>query len=370
MRFYLISRGEWILMNILCYTNKLNNGGAERVMSILVNGLYHRGHKVILVNDYQFRNEYQIESSIEHYYIDGVFQQKSGNAWSRNIKRIIFLRKICKKQKIDVVLSFISDANFRALIATVGLRTKNVISVRIDPATAYKSKKRAMAAKFFYSFAEGCVFQTQQAKNWYPFKIQKHSEVILNPVSDSFYNTIGYPGSEKRIVATGRLSKQKRFDILIDAFAIIHPQFPDYILEIYGEGELKEQLQSQINNLRLKDKIVLKGRSEQIYEDIKNASIFVLSSDFEGLPNSLMEAMALGLPCVSTDCDGGGARTLISDKENGLLIETGNCVGLASSLSKLIENPEICSSLGKAAKRKAEYFKSDIIEMKEKRVKK
>jgi len=339
----------------------MNNGGAERVMSILVNELHHRGHKVILVNDYQFPNEYHIEPEVEHHYIDGSFENKEGSTWKRNVKRIRFLRRICKARGVDVVLSFISDANFRAILSTLGLKTKNVISVRIDPARAYRSKKKALIAKVLYSIADGCVFQTQKAKNWYPQSIQRHSRVILNPVSDMFYNADGNPGSENRIVTSGRLSMQKRFDVLIEAFSKIHSQFPSYILEIYGEGELKRELQSQIDSLQLQDSAFLKGRSEHIDEDIKNASLFVLSSDFEGLPNSLMEAMALGLPCISTDCDGGGATALINDRKNGIIVKIDDPIGLAESLKEILENDGFRLAIGEEAKKRAGEFKTSVI---------
>ena len=349
-------RREGHNMNILCYTNKMNNGGAERVMSILVNELHNRGHEVTLVNDYQFSNDYYIEPEVNHYYIDGSYNQKEGSAWRRNIRRITFLRNICKTHKIDVVLSFISDANFRAILSTIGLKTKNVISVRIDPSTAYKSRKRAILAKLFYSHADGCVFQTQQAKEWYPQRIQNHSRVILNPVSDVFYGIDGIPGSEKRIVSSGRLSTQKRFDVLINAYSKIHSQFPEYTLDIYGEGEQRKQLQEQIDRLNLQNCAVLRGRSEHINEDIKNASIYVLSSDFEGLPNSLMEAMALGLPCVSTDCSGGGARTIISEGVDGLIVPCGDKDAIVEKVLGIIEDKEFAHQLSANAYEKGKCF--------------
>lgn len=343
-------------MNILCYTNKMNNGGAERVMSILVNELHNRGHEVILVNDYQYPNDYFIEPEVEHYYIDGSYNQKDGNAWRRNFRRIKFLRNICKTHKIDVVLSFISDANFRAILSTIGLKTKNVISVRVDPATAYKSRKRALLAKLFYSHAEGCVFQTQQAKEWYSQRIQKHSTVILNPVYNAFYDVENSPGKEKRIVSSGRLSTQKRFDVLIDAYSKIHSLFPEYTLEIYGEGEEKEPLQKQINKLNLQNSAFLRGRSEKIYEDIKNAAIYVLSSDFEGLPNSLMEAMVLGLPCVSTDFSGGGARAIIDNGIDGFIVPCGDGDAIAEKVMEIIKDQNVAHQLSDNAYKKGKHF--------------
>ncbi len=348
-------------MNILCYTNKMNNGGAERVMSILVNELHARGHAVVLVNDYQFPNEYAIHPDVAHLYIDGPYQAGRGKAWQRTLHRVAFLRKECKARKIDMVISFIKEVNYRAIAATFGLKTKNIISVRIDPSTAYKTKGKAAMAKFFYAHAEGCVFQTPKAMHWYPERVQRHGRVILNPVSDAFFHTAGAPGKEKRIVSSGRLSRQKRFDVLIRAFASVHEKFPDYTLEIYGEGEKKEELEKLIAELGLSNCAFLKGRSDRIQDDIKDASLFVLPSDFEGLPNALMEAMVLGLPCVSTDCDGDGARVIIDDHVNGIICPKGDSEKMANAVCEILGNPSLARSMSQKARDKGQSFSKKLI---------
>lgn len=349
-------------MNIICYINKLNDGGAERAMSVVANGLAQLGHRVSMVTDYSAETEYPLNASVERLVLDGEFTgvTSKGRA-QRTLRRISNLRNICKAQEADVVLSFMRESNFRAILATCFLKTKNLISVRIDPKIGYRNKVVAMLAKLLYPMANGCVFQTQEAQAWFSNKIQRKSRVIFNPVSEAFYSVQGTPGRDKRVVSCGRLSKQKRFDLLIDAFDKVADDFPEYTLEVYGVGELQERLQAQIEELRRTDRIRLMGRCEDVPNAIKDASLFVLSSDFEGLPNALMEAMALGLPVISTDCGGGGARALIDNGVDGQIVPCGDADALASAIGASLNAPVEMARRGENARRKGQTFATEYV---------
>lgn len=349
-------------MNIVCYVNKLNDGGAERAMSVLANGLVRMGHDVTLVTDYSENNEYALDDKVNRIILDGQFKVLSRKEKAlRTIKRIFRLRYICKNNDADIIISFIRNANFRSILATRFLKTKNLISVRIDPRIGYRKKSVALLAKILYPLANGCVFQTKDAQEWFSGRIQKRSRVIFNPVSDAFYCVKSEPMKEKRIVACGRLDKQKRFDLLIDAFDRVCDVFPEYCLEIYGVGPLNDELHTRILELNKEDRVFLKGRSEDIPNALKDASLFVLASDFEGLPNALMEAMALGLPIVSTDCGGGGARALIEHGVDGLIVQRSNVVALADAIGQILANSEVAKQLGESARTKAKDFCSEEI---------
>ena len=166
---------------------------------------------------------------------------------------------------------------------------------------------------------------------------------------------------EKKIVTCGRLAKQKRFDLLIDAFHKVCDEFPEYTLEIYGVGAQQESLQEKINTLGRQERIKLMGRSEDVPNAVKTASLFVLSSDFEGLPNALMEAMALGLPVVSTDCGGGGARALIEDGVDGLIVPCNDADALAEAIRKNLADPEAAKLRGEKAGEKAKGFSTENV---------
>lgn len=348
-------------MNIICYINKLNDGGAERVMSVLANGLAERAHKVTLVTDYAAPNEYKLDGAVNRVVLDGDLNQKKQNGVARTVSRINGLRKLCKSTHADIVISFIRLANFRGILSTRLLKTKNLISVRIDPKIGYRNRAHAAAAKALYPLADGCVFQTGDAQAWFAPKIQKKSKIIFNPISDAFYRVTPTPMQEKKIVTCGRLEKQKRFDLLIAAFDQLCDEFPEYKLEIYGVGALQEQLQAQIDSLGRQDKIQLMGRCEDVPNTIKSASLFALSSDYEGLPNALMEAMALGLPVVSTDCGGGGARALIKHGVDGLIVPCGDVGALANAMRQSLADPEAAKQRGEKAGEKAKGFSTENI---------
>ena len=162
-------------------------------------------------------------------------------------------------------------------------------------------------------------------------------------------------------MSCGRLEKQKRFDLLIDAFHHVCDAFPEYTLEIYGEGSMEETLQTQIDSLGMQDRIFLMGRSQDIPNAIKDASMFVLSSDFEGMPNALMEAMALGLPVISTDCGGGGARALIENGVDGLIVPCGDSETLAKAMHDLLADVQRMKVMGEQAKEKGMKFSADNV---------
>lgn len=349
-------------MNIVCYVNTLSHGGAERVMSVLANGLAAKGHNVTLVTDYSTEKEYAVDKVVERVVLDGQLGEKGKvGTLVRTVKRIRCLRSLCKKKRAVALISFMRPANIRAILATSFTKTKSIFSVRIDPKVGYRSKRAKMVAKWLYPLADGCVFQTEEAKAWFVPNIQKKSKVIFNPISDSFYQVVPAAMQEKKIVTCGRLEKQKRFDLLIDAFHKVCDEFPEYKLEIYGVGALQEKLQAQIDTLGRQDRIKLMGRCEDVPNTIKTAGLFVLSSDYEGLPNALMEAMVLGLPVISTDCGGGGARALIEDGVDGLLVPVNNVDALAEAIRKNLAAPEAAKIRGEKAGAKAKGFSTENV---------
>lgn len=349
-------------MKIICYLNKLNDGGAERVMSVLVNGLVCYGHAVTMVTDYSMPNDYTLDEGIERVILDGeFFGETTKGRFVRTLRRVVKLRRLCRECDADIMVSFLEDNNSRALLATWGLKTKNLISVRTDMNHILKSLRKRAQINMLYPLTDGCVLQTEDARQSMPARIREKSRVIFNPASEAFYKVQGNPGSEKRVVSCGRLTWQKRFDLLIEAFHMVCDEFPDYKLEIYGVGQGKEKLQKKIDGFGRQDRICLMGRCEDVPNTIKDASLFVLASDYEGLPNALMEAMVLGLPVVSTDCGGGGARALIDHGTNGLIVPCDDVDALAEAIRESLSNPADAKARGEKAKEKAKNFSAEHV---------
>lgn len=306
-------------MKIVFYINTLGGGGAERVVATLAKAL-SGSNEVIVVNSYPVDKEYHLDDRIKHVYLEK--NNTTTNFVSRNIGRVSRIRKVLKKEKPDVLISFMAEPNYRAIIASLGLKNKVIISVRNDPNMEYPTAINRFLAKTLFRFANGIVFQTEDAKKWFPKSIQKKSSIIYNQVDEVFYNT-KYNGIRHDIVTTGRLTAQKNHKMLIRAFASIADTITDNLI-IYGEGELRPELEKLIEELHMKSRIFLPGRTENVAETIKSAKLFVLSSDYEGMPNSLMEAMALGIPCISTDCPCGGPKELFCNASDIRMIPCGD----------------------------------------------
>ena len=214
-----------------------------------------------------------------------------------------------------------------------------------------------------YKKADGFVFQTEDAKKYFDGIIKCESKIIPNPINPKFIKEPYSKTRKKNIVTVGRLEEQKNHELLIDAYKEVVKDFPEYKLLIYGDGSKREKLESIIKDNKLEKNVILMGKKDDIENEIYDASLFVLSSDYEGMPNALMEAMALGLPSISTDCPCGGSKMLINNEENGILVKTGDKKDMAKAINRLIENKELCKKLSNNSyKIKDEYSIENIQE--------
>lgn len=346
------------LKRILFYINTLQRGGAERVMTNLANQFSLHGYDVLLVTSFGEENEYPVEPSVQR---ENLFPAHiDGGFFKRNYVLTIALRRKIKEFQPDLVVSFMREPNFRAVLANAFLKSKCVVSVRNDPNREYTGVVNRILAKLLFSFCNGIVFQTEDAKQWFPKRIQKKSSIILNQVDDGFFEA-RHQGERHHIVTAGRLQPQKNHALLIRAFAELAANTEDQLI-IYGEGELRPQLEALIDALKLRGRVLLPGATAHVIDAIKSAKIFVLSSDYEGMPNALMEAMALCLTCISTDCPCGGPRTLLRDGENGFLVPVGDQTALREQMDSLLKMDEkALEQIGQAARETAADFRGDII---------
>lgn len=347
------------LVKILFYINVLGGGGAERVIANLSNQFAADNNEVVLVTTYSIDNEYETTKDVKRLKLEEA-PTIEYNRILKNIQRIWKLRKIIIKEQPDVVISFMEEPNFRTIISTHGLNVKIIVSVRNAPEKEYPGRIGRFIATKLMPMADGCVFQTEDAMNWFPEKLQRKSKIIFNSVKEEFYhiNRVPVPG---KIVALGRLSKQKNYKMMIDSFKKISSEFHNATLEIYGDGNLNNWIKNYINELGMQDQITLMGNTSNVIGVHESSDIFVMSSDFEGMPNALMEAMAAGVPCISTDCPCGGPRMLIDSKKNGILVPVNDVNAMAEAFRTLLSDAELKKSIGAEAKKKAEEFKPDII---------
>lgn len=344
------------MRKIVFYINILDFGGAERVISNLANTFSNNGDKVYLVTTYKVENEYETIEAVERIYL---FEKKPSESFIvKNYKCVRKLRKIIIEKSPDLVVSFMAEPNFRALFATFGINTKNVLSVRNDPNKEYPGKL-GLLAKIIFAFADGIVFQTSDAKEWFPMRIQKKSKVIFNQVDEKFYIEYGND-SKSNIVSVGRMTEQKNFKNLIEAYSLISSQISEDLF-IYGEGPLKEEIEKYIFDKKLVGRVHLMGTSKSLDLELEKYRVFVLSSDYEGMPNCLMEAMAKGLACIATDCPCGGPRELFGECNKSYLVKTNDSIELAKVLNQLLTNNEMLISNVEGMKKQSLLFRPQII---------
>lgn len=345
------------MKRILFYINTLEHGGAERVITNLANQFSAAGYAVDLATSFPCDFEYETSENVNRI---NLFNSYINGGLKRNLKLFAALRKVIKINKPNVVVSFMREPNYRAIPACIGTKAKCFVSVRNDPNKEYRGKANKLLAKMLFRFADGVIFQTEDAKAWFPKSIQKKSTIILNQVDERFFKT-KFDGERSNIVTVGRLQPQKNHKLLINAFDKIKDKTNQNLI-IYGEGELRQQLETLINELNLKDRVFLPGAISDVPNTIKSAELFVLPSDYEGMPNALIEAMSLGLICLSTDCPCGGPKALIESGVNGYLTPVKDCDLMAEAMLNALNRGKeqkeqlICNVL-----KTAENFKSDII---------
>ncbi len=331
-------------MRILFVASSMGYGGAERVISLLSNELCAQGHEIgIYLTSSSDKCVYQLDERIS------IYAEKSIKNLAGVIKGI---RGYTKRFDPDVVVPFMTYQCMYTCIALMFTKYPIVVCERNDPQTIDGKpapKYVFWVRNFLFSRAEGAVFQTVGARDMFPSRIVKRGTVINNPI-DSSVLPDPYKGTrDNRIVNVGRLSAQKNQSMLISSFAQIKDEFPEISVEIYGDGEKGEELRELCESLGVSDRVHLMGNVSGVCEYIKSARVFAFTSNFEGMPNALAEAMAIGLPCVTTDCAPGGARMLIRDGENGIIVPCNDISGFANALKSMLRNPDKSEEMGACA---------------------
>lgn len=342
------------MRKIVFHLNCLEQGGAERVVTTLANYLVNDGYEIVIATEWTASNEFSIDEKIRRVHVGLSSKQEKKKNISRFLCRVKNLRVFLKAEKPDMVIAFAQKANYRALMAAYFTKIPVIVSVRTNPYLHYMGRRDKLLIPLLYPRAAGNVFQTEGARAFFPKRIQERSRVILNPINDKYIGVPEPAQRRKAVVQSGRLVDFKNQLMLIDAFVAVHEKHPDYKLEIYGGDSrdgTKELLEESIRNNRAGDYIFLMGASDTLETQLNDAALFAFSSDWEGLPNALMEAMALGLPIVATDCPCGGPKTLIQDGVNGLLVPIKNAQAMAEGMLKLIEDEALAGRLGKEARK-------------------
>ncbi len=343
-------------MHVAMLIGALTKGGSERVMVNLTDYLIKNGHQVTVVTQYQKENEYSLNKSAKRI-ISDITAEETGRSRVVNFyRRFMKLRKIWKKEKPDVILSFIGKNNMMAILTSRFLPVSVAVAVRGAPEAEYYTGWMRKAAKYLFRYADVVILQTEASRNFFPEAVCKKVAVLKNPMNPVFFRPRFQGEREKTIVAVGRVDENKNHQMLIEAFAGMADEFPDYNVIIYGEGELRETLQKEVEKIGLEERIFLPGSTDAVADKIYKSRVFVLSSDTEGVPNTLIEAMLMGLTVVATDCPCGGPAELIEHQKNGCLIPVRDVSKMKDNLHFLLKNLQKADFMGEeATKLQVEY---------------
>lgn len=312
----------------------MEGGGAQRVITILSRFFAQKGYIVSIIATSTEQLDYVLDPKVRFICIS----TKSRLTGLKQIERFCRLYKELKKENNDCVIAFLAtSAIYVGACKLLGIKGKFIVSERMDPNQDPSSKILRKLRDFAYSQANWLVCQTEDAKKSFSKHIQEMSVIIQNPINDNLPKP-HFGVREKRIVTAARLDKQKNVKMLVNAFSIFHKMSSDYILEIYGKGDLESDIANQIKTLGLEKSVFLKGFVSDIYKEMQKAAFFVLSSDYEGISNSMLEALCLGLPVVSTDHPIGGARMYIKNDWNGYLSPVGDAEKFAHNMIKMVQN--------------------------------
>ena len=330
----------------------LNSGGAERVMSLLANHFVENDYEVefiFLKNDVRF---YQL-----HHQIKVIIVEKECNSNSL-IKKLLWMRKYLDQNKPDVVFAFRIAIYCVTLLSLIGIKIPVISSERNDP--RFYGLNLKLLQMILLPLTDRFVVQTQLIKDYFPKFIQKKTDIIFNPVTEKVFS-LPYIPKKKQIISVGRLHSQKNQKMMIEAFARLNEQFPEWKLIIYGEGPERNSLESLISSFKsqVSSQIELPGRNENIIEELNQSEIFAFSSDYEGMSNALVEAFCVGLPIITTKVS--GTEDIITDGKNGYLLERNDVDGMETAMRKLMSDDMLRRRIGESNKTNASQFKIEHI---------
>jgi GalNAc-alpha-(1->4)-GalNAc-alpha-(1->3)-diNAcBac-PP-undecaprenol alpha-1,4-N-acetyl-D-galactosaminyltransferase len=351
--------------SILLVIHGLTAGGAERVLTMLANAWAARGDEVTIatLSSAEETPFFPLDPRIRRLALGadgnpGAALRALG-ALGRNVARVRGIRRAIRVTRPDVVMSYMNVTNVLSIAAAAGTGVPVVATEHIDPSQQQLNPLWTTLRRWAYPHAGRLAVLNDRVLEYFPPDIRAKSVVVPNPVIEpaggpAVLRAAADPGP-RTIVAMGRMTAQKGFDLLLDAFAQVASRHPAWSLEIWGEGPVRADLIERARALGLDDRVRLPGRTADAYGVLRAADLYVLSSRFEGFPMVLCEAMATGLPVVAFDCRT-GPREIVRDGIDGVLVPPGDVAALADALDRLLGDPALRARLASRAPELVERF--------------
>lgn len=336
---------------VLFISNFVGNGGAGRVLMELACELRRRGALVEVLSFMRWPGEYAFDEDIPVLYGPHA-ESRPEHIGKRRLRReeAAWVREMVSRRPGAVVVSFEYFVNMVAALGCRGLPNRLVGSERNDPSREGGRFPTTHIRNVLYRELDALVCQTPEARDYFRPAVRARSLVIANPVK------AGLPAPwtgrrSRRVVNFCRLEPQKNLRLLVEAFSTFLMGHPGYQLEIYGDGSERDALRAFVTDCGLGASVSIRPARQDIHEAVRDAAMFVSTSDYEGLSNSMLEAMALGLPTICTDCPCGGAHLVIRDGENGLLVPVGDRSAVIEAMGRVASDPGFAERLGEEATR-------------------
>ena len=336
----------------------LQGGGAERQLSEMANYWAARSAKVTVATWRSAKTEdfYALEGHISRAYLDANVEGRS-TPWS-TVQGIVKLRRLLSSEQPDVVLSFLTRSNVLTILAGKGVGARIIVSERTQPAVdSTISSIWRLLRRTVYSWADEVVVQTSDAGQWIEKHCRRGARVIPNALRPLPALSLD---REPLVVAIGRLGREKGFDLLLEAFARVAPDFPDWRVAIIGSGPESNSLASLTDQLKLSDRVSFPGHLRNVESWMARAALVVQPSRFEGFPNAVLEGMGMGAAVISSNCLS-GPSDLIEHDVNGCLVPVGDVSALAEAMARLMSKPDIRERLGREAQKVRQRFRRESI---------
>ncbi len=328
---------------IVFVINSLKIGGAAKMIQFVASKVGEQFDSVTMLSLFDDVSYGRLPNSVNRVNL-GI---NSKQWWPTRTLGLLFkLRKAIKQLNPGYICSFVSDVAIFSRISTLGMKAVVISAERGDP--GIYSKLFKVFNRWAYHNSDYCFFQLPQARDCFSKKVQKHSFVIPNPYVPEPGIEPYYGERNKTIVSAGRFTWQKGYEILIPAVAKVINRHPEYKLILFGSGPFEQDYRQQCRQLGIEDKVFFPGYVKSVPQAVQKEGIFVLSSRFEGIPNTLIEAMSVGIPTVSTNCTPGGADFLTQHGKRGLLVPIDDIDAIANAVLKIIENNDLRQKLAHA----------------------